>query len=130
MKRVGLTKTDGVVLTLVTIVFIVCAACLGVEGWHWVSSGAGPTRTITATVTDKGIKTDGQHSTYLIYTKDDADNVEVMMIKDNLLAGRFDASDDYAAIEVGKKYRFTVRGSRVRFLSWYPNIYEFKEVER
>lgn len=118
------------VLTLVAFVFIICGVCLSVEGWHWVSSGAGPTSTIIATVTDKGIKTDGQHSTYLIYTKDDADNVEVMMIKDNLLAGRFDASDDYAAIEVGKKYSFTVRGPRVRFLSWYPNIYEFKEVER
>lgn len=97
---------------------------------HSIDLGLGSPRVITVTVTDKGIKAENNSSTYLIYTKDDADNVEVMMVSDNLWARRFDASDDYAAIEVGKKYRFTVRGPRVRFLSWYPNIYEFKEVER
>lgn len=86
------------------------------------------TREIIATVTDKGIKNDSNKGKYLVYTKTIDGKVEVFEITDSLLAFRFDSSDVYAGIEVGKTYTFEIRGSRNRLFSWYPNIYDCKEV--
>lgn len=83
--------------------------------------------TITATVTDKAVKNSDNTGIYLIYGCDENGEITVMEITDNLLAGRFDSSDMYASIETGKTYKFTVGGSRVNLLSWYPNIYEAEE---
>lgn len=83
---------------------------------------------ITTKVTDKGIKNYGNSSTYLIYTKDVYGEVQVLEITDNLLSLRFDSSNVYANIEVGKTYTFVVGGDRVELFSWYPNIYEYKVV--
>ena len=44
--------------------------------------------------------------------------------------GRFNSSDMYAEIEVGKTYKFEVGGSRNELWSWYPNIYKYEEVEQ
>lgn len=83
---------------------------------------------IESTVTDKDVKNSGDDSKYLVFTKDDSGEVHVFEITDSWIAGRFNSSDTYAEIEVGKKYRFTVGGKRVPLLSWYPNIYEFEEL--
>lgn len=83
---------------------------------------------IIATVTDKDIKNYKSDSKYLIYTEGKHGNVEVFEITDNLLAFRFDSSDVYAGIKVGKTYKFTVGGKRNEFFSWYPNIYDYKEI--
>lgn len=85
-------------------------------------------RDVTVTVTDKTVKNDSGDGKYLIYTKDAEGEIEVYEITDSLFSGRFDSSDDYAEIEVGKTYKFDVAGSRVRFLSWYPNIYEIQKI--
>jgi hypothetical protein len=65
----------------------------------------------------------------LVYTKDTNDKIYVYEITDAWLAGRFNSSNVYAGIEVGKTYNFTVGGSRKEFLSWYPNIYEYEIVK-
>lgn len=92
------------------------------------SVGTGELRSVTATVTDKSIKTKNNDSTYLIYTET-KDGIEVFQITDSLLAGRFNSSDVYAGIKVGKTYEFKVRGEREELMSWYPNIYEYREIE-
>lgn len=86
-------------------------------------------REVTMTVTDKNVKNNGKSGKYLVYCKDNKGNIEVLEITDALWAGRFDSSDTYAGIEVGKKYKFDIGGSRNRLLSWYPNIYEYSEVK-
>lgn len=86
-------------------------------------------RTQTATVTDKGIKNKSNDSKYLVYCKDADGNVVVYEITDSLFYGRFNSSDTYAGIEIGKTYEFTIGGSRNEFLSWYPNIYRYDEIE-
>lgn len=83
---------------------------------------------ITATVTDKTVKNSDGDGKYLVYAKTTEDEVIVMEITDSLLAGRWDSSDVYAGIEVGVTYEFTVGGKRQQFMSWYPNIYEYKKV--
>ena len=85
-------------------------------------------REITMTVTDKNVKNNGDSGKYLVYCKNESGNIEVLEITDALFAGRFDSSDTYAGIEVGKTYKFNIGGSRIRLLSWYPNIYEYDEV--
>lgn len=77
-------------------------------------------RTITTTVTDKGVKRHGKsNDKYLVYTDDGT-----YEITDSLFWPRFDSSDLYGYIEVGKTYEFTVAGYRVPLLTMYPNIYE------
>lgn len=76
-------------------------------------------RTETITVTDKMVKND----TYLIYSED-----STYEITDSLLRLRFNSSDLYGRMEVGKTYEITVGGKRVPLFSWYPNIYKAVEV--
>ena len=85
-------------------------------------------RTVTATITDKPVKTKRNNSSkYLIFTKDEDGEIQVFEISDSLWKGRFDSSDLYGALETDKTYQFTVCGHRNEFHSWYPNIYEAVE---
>ncbi len=82
-------------------------------------------RTITTTVTDKGVKRHGKsNDKYLVYTNDGT-----YEITDSLFWPRFDSSDLYGYIEVGQTYEFTVAGYRVPLFTMYPNIYEAKVKE-
>ena len=86
-------------------------------------------REITATVTDKDVKNSDGESKYLVFTKTSEGETAVFEVTDALFAGRFDSSDLYAEIEIGKTYKFDVGGSRNRLFSWYPNIYGYEEVK-
>lgn len=59
----------------------------------------------------------GNGGKYLIYT--DKTTYE---ITDSLLNWRWDSSDVYGNIQVGKTYTATLQGFRSPFMSWYPNI--------
>lgn len=86
-------------------------------------------REIVATVTDKEVKNKDGEGKYLIFTKDENGEIQVLEITDALFAFQFDSSDKYAGIEKDTTYRFDVGGSRNRLFSWYPNIYGYVEVE-
>ena len=96
---------------------------------HSCEQGAGKIYYIESTVTDKDIKRIGDSDRYLVFTKTDRGESEVMEVTDSLLAGRFNSADVYSCIEIGKKYRFSVRGSRSPLMSWYPNIYDYEEIK-
>ena len=81
------------------------------------------------TVTDKAVKNDKDDSKYLVYTKDSKGDVMVFSVEDRFWIGRFDASDDYAKIEIGKTYNFDTVGIRVHFYSSYPCIIDMKEIK-
>lgn len=74
----------------------------------------------TVEVTDKMVKDDK----YLVYSTG-----TTYEITDSWLYGRFNSSDLYGKIEVGKTYKMKIGGSRKPFFSWYPNIYEITEVK-
>lgn len=86
-------------------------------------------REVIVTVTDKDIRNNSDDGKYLVYTVTEDGEIEVFEITDSLFKFRFNSSDVYAGIEVGKTYKFTVGGSRIRLLSWYPNIYSYKVIE-
>ena len=75
---------------------------------------------VEITVEDKWIKATKDSSDYMI--SDTSGNVYV--VSDSLILLSFDASDRYAAIDVGRTYGVTTIGWRVPMLSMYPNIVE------
>lgn len=90
----------------------------------------------TVTIMAKDIKNKSDDSKYLVW----ADKVKpcsycgepkstVYEITDSLFMGRFDSSDLYGEIEVGKTYQIRIAGQRWPLFSWYQNIYEIKEVK-
>lgn len=102
--------------TLIFIFFIIICllgSCVYTEGNH---------RNVTVTVIDKGIKNYKGGSNYLIYTKDENNKIATYRIEDSLIQGKFNSSDIYGSIEVGKTYTFKVAGTRNEFFSMYPNI--------
>ena len=87
-------------------------------------------RTVTVTVTDKGIQKNSSSGSdeYLIYCKTVGGEVLVLRNEDSLLCGKFNSSDVYAQIQVEAKYKFRICGPRVPFLSMYPNIIGLEKV--
>lgn len=84
---------------------------------------------MTATVIDHGSVRYLNSSKYLVYCETESGQSAVYEISDSLLRFRFNSSDVYASIKPGKTYEFTTRGYRIPALSWYPNIYEYEEVQ-
>ena len=64
----------------------------------------------------------GEGSKYLIFTK-----TETFENTDRLVLWKFNSSDLYGSLKVGKAYEAKVAGFRVPFLSWYRNIVSFRE---
>ena len=60
---------------------------------------------------------DGDSSKYLIFCEE-----EVFENTDQWLVGKFNSSDFYKNLKIGKKYNLKVCGWRIPFLSWYRNI--------
>lgn len=108
------------------ILFIVVTIVVAIIGLARPFDKVSNIKDITITVTDKVVKNGNDSGKYLIFGKDENGTVHTFEITDSLLRFRFNSSDVYAAIKTGSKYEFTVGGSRNHFLSWYPNIYEYK----
>ncbi len=81
---------------------------------------------IIATVTDKSITVIGHEeeteTIYLIFT-----DKEVFENSDMIFKGKFNSSDFYSNIKIGKTYKFKVYGWRIPILSSYRNIYTYQE---
>jgi len=79
----------------------------------------------TITVTDKQVKRDGNSDKYLIFSK-----TETLENTDSLLFGKFNSSDVYGRLEIGKTYTLKVVGWRNQHISQYRNIVEvIREVQ-
>lgn len=77
--------------------------------------------TTTITVTDKERINDGESSYYLVFTEN-----EVFKNSDSMLQWKFDSSDVYNDLKIGKTYIVKVNWFRIPFLSAYRNILEIK----
>jgi len=90
-------------------------------------------RTLTVRVTDK-LRVSYGHiwntHKYLIFAIDDeTDTVYVLENTDSAPHLKYNSSDFFARIEVGKTYTFTTVGLRLPFLSMYRNIIGMELVE-
>ena len=72
---------------------------------------------VSFTVKDKTVTVSKSKSKYLIFT-----DKGVYENADSLLQGKWDSSDMYNSLEIGKQYKVEVRGYRIPFLSMYQNI--------
>lgn len=114
---------DPVTVISVLVMIGVIAIAFGYPMWR-AAKKVSDYRWVTATVSDKGTKRHDDTERYLVYTTEGT-----FEITDSLFAGRFDSSDLYGKIEVGKTYQMYIAGERHPFLTMYPNLYEIKEVE-
>lgn len=87
------------------------------------------TKTYTVTVTDKDIKNYSSSSKYLVFTKLENGETKTFCIEDTFFNFRWDSSDAYADIEIGKTYKIEVIGWRIPFFSEYENIMTFSTTE-
>lgn len=78
---------------------------------------------VTITITDKDVKRYDDSDKYLIYTENGT-----FEITDTVAYWRWDSSDLYGRIEIGKTYTATICGWRIPFLSSYKNIIEVDEI--
>jgi hypothetical protein len=83
------------------------------------------THTETGTFTVKGKENviQNKSSKYLVYT-----DVTTYEITDSWIHWRWDSSDVYGNMQVGKTYTATLQGYRVPFLSMYQNVIDPKEI--
>lgn len=93
--------------------FIVLIACYNTE------------KSYEVTITDKGIK----DSKYMVFTKDEDEDVYPFEIADNIFYFRWDSSDMYGKIEIGNTYKIKTIGWRVPLFSWYENIVSAEKIE-
>lgn len=126
-EEVKKKKSDiGIILALRWFIFIAFIVFMASVIGRTVSK-AFFTRHIVIEVTDKGVK----DNKYMVYGRTVTDDhlPKSYEISDSVLANRYDSSDLYGAIEVGKTYEMIVGGNRVPFISWYPDIYEVVPVQ-
>lgn len=108
------------VLGVIVIGFLIFAGVNSYENWI-----ARTTTDVTFTVTGKEVKSDGDDdSKYLIYTKG-----EVFEDTDAPHFNKYNSSDVYGELEIGKTYNCQVFGERDPRWSWYRNIVSCDEVK-
>ncbi|MBW7977988.1 DUF1523 family protein [Bacillus velezensis] len=108
------------VIALVGFAFVVVAPVYTIASYH-------NENTYEIKVTDKETKTSGDSSKYLIFGDDEKGTAKVFENTDAIFARKFNSSDLYAEIEVGKTYEFKTIGFRNPFMSSYENIMTVKE---
>ena len=109
-------------------IFIALAVVVAVGGIIYSIAANYNEQTYVATVTDKDVRNYNNSSKYLVFTKTEDEETRVFSVEDSLLRFRWNSSDVYGEIEVGKTYRFTVVGFRIEILSMYENIIDFEEI--
>lgn len=111
-SRSSKNRIIGVVVAVLLVIFIAVPLC----------SSYFSTKTYTVTVTDKDVKNYSNNSKYLVFTKLENGETKTFSIEDSIFNWRWNSSDVYADIEIGKTYEIEVIGWRIPFLSEYENI--------
>ena len=109
-------------------IFIALAVVVAVGGIIYSIAANYNEQTYVATVTDKDVRNYNNSSKYLVFTKTEDEETRVFSVEDSLLRFRWNSSDVYGEIEVGKTYQFTTVGFRFEILSMYENIIDFEEI--
>lgn len=121
MKIVNITMIISIVLTLTLFGLIWCTSN---QNNNYTEEKEIIEEAETILVKDKWIKRTNNKDLYMIGTEK-----EVFKIEDNEFILKFNSSNIYNQIEVGKKYRIKTTGMRSNLMSWYRNINEIKLCE-
>lgn len=77
------------------------------------------------TINEKGERCKSRDSCKLMIYTDKG----VFQNTDSLINWKWGSAEFYNDLKVGKTYDLKVSGYRVPFLSWFPNVVEYKEVK-
>lgn len=80
--------------------------------------------TIEITIKDKYIKKYNNNDTYLVVSE----NGETYKIEDLLFKGKFNSTDLYNQLDIGKTYKITITGIRLQYFSMYKNINKIEKI--
>lgn len=111
--------------------FIIGAIILGlmIWGFYWsYKTTYGNVQTMEITIKDKYIKRSLGESSKDKYLVVDTDK-NTYEITDLGFIGKWNSTDLYNELEVGKKYKITTSGIRNQFWSMYPNINKIEEID-
>lgn len=121
-----LRRKEFVVTTKIGIILILVVAAIGIGA---CSISYYSDENVTITVKDKESVTvnngEGSKNQYRIYT-----DKGTFVIEDTLIKGRFDSSDEYAALDAGKTYECEAFGFRIPFFSSFKNLHNCVEASR
>lgn len=92
---------------------------------YGIFSGYLNSQQLEITISDKYIKRKGQEDIYLIVD----DNKNTYKITDLFLKFKFNSTDIYNELEIGKTYKVKTSGFRIKILSEYPNINKVEEIK-
>ena len=102
-------------LVILTFILIIIMLLLGIASFIMPYFN---NEQIEITIKDKYIKNNKENSKYLVVDE----NNNTYEITDMLFKGKFNSTDIYNQLEIGKTYKIEISGYRIRFLSIYPNI--------
>lgn len=105
------------------IVAVVIVAILAVCGWSFYTTQL-KTSDVKFTVASKERIAEYGGGRYIVFTTDD----EAFQVTDNILFGKTDSSNRYAALDEGATYECTAVGVRFSLFSMYKNLIECEEV--
>ncbi len=117
-------KGSIIVELLAVVIFIGIIVAIAFLGFQMEY---GNEREVICTVNEKWIKRasgEDKKDMYLVSCGD-----EVYKITDLFFKGKFDSSNIYANLKVGKKYKLTVTGYRFGYFSSYQNINDYELVK-
>jgi hypothetical protein len=107
----------GTGVAVIALIGIIVTSVIGIGVWsvsyrnmHWA--------TCHVTGKDRG----GQEGSYRVYT----DECDTLGNEDSMFQGKWNSSNVWQQIEVGKTYQFRIVGSRIPVFSQFANILEVK----
>lgn len=92
---------------------------IGISAWYSFAT----VEVVEATIKKSERMAQKSDTKYMVFTRD-----EVFENTDSAWHNKFNSSDFYNELTVGKTYKFTVYGYRIPMFSTYRNIIDFKEV--
>lgn len=110
-------KIANIVSFIIVILIIFCL-------FKVCSLGYQNQQTIVCEIKEKWVKRKNNDDLYLVKCGE-----KVYKIEDLLFFGKFNSSDIYASLEVGKTYEIETSGYRLTFFSEYQNINKYKKTE-
>lgn len=124
MKKNRLKILTILIIVIIAMIFILSGCISSNISENTSTETTNETSEEIIVVTDKWIKRTNDKDLYMIGTEN-----EVFKIEDNILIGKFNSSDIYNKIEIGKQYKIQTTGMRSNFMSWYRNINEIELYE-
>lgn len=102
-----------VVIVTLIIIIVVMLFPIGISIAQYINN-----EEIEIIVKDKYIKNNSNNGKYLVVDNDK----NTYQITDLFFRWKFNSTDIYNGLEIGKTYKLQISGFRMRFLSIYPNI--------